>query len=130
MAMSPLPGATTSEPGYIATPAGHAGEVTPDASLDQLFALLGHEGRRAVIDHLARFAPGGVASISELVVATGLSRFSVSRFVKALHEAGLVERTKVGNRVTVHLILEPLRRVDDWVWAVIDRVNSEGETTH
>lgn len=98
-------------------------ECESDGGLDLWLGLLANEDRRTVISHLASTAPAGEASVSELAFAAGISRFSASRHLQQLREAGLVVTEKRGNRVVAYLAAEPFRQMDDWLWRVIESIS-------
>lgn len=89
-------------------------------TLDRWLSALADSDRRELIRHLASGPAGGEATIGELAFAVGVSRYSASRHVQSLSEVGLVASRKVGNRVFVRLVGEPLRLIDDWVGGVVD----------
>lgn len=93
---------------------------TSESRLDDWLAVLGNDTRRALITHLARIAYRGESSIGELAFAVGESRFSVSRHVQTLRDAGLVTTEKHGRHVVVSLVAEPFHLIDDWIWSVVD----------
>jgi DNA-binding transcriptional ArsR family regulator len=98
-------------------------DVAEPIGIDRLLTLLSDGDRRAVVDHLAIHARGEAVTIGELAFAVGVSRFSMSRHVQAMREAGLVSLTKSGNRVMVRLTPEPMRVIDDWVWSVVEAMD-------
>ena len=69
------------------------------------------ENRRRILDLLA----DGERPVGELVDLVALSQPSVSRHLKALRAAGLVESRTQGQRRLYRLVPEPLRAVDDWL---------------
>lgn len=97
-------------------------DLSPD--IGHWLAALGNDVRRALVTHLARVADNRQASIGELAFAVGESRFSISRHVQSLREAGLVETEKRGNRVLVTLVAEPFLWIDDWLWNIIGVIDN------
>lgn len=76
-----------------------------DALVDlvaQRFRVLGEPMRIKLLDGLR----DGAASVSELQEATGASQQNVSKHLAILHGAGMVSRTKEGNRV-MYAISDP-----------------------
>jgi len=65
-------------------------------------------------------APDDGAPNSELAFAAGVSRFSASRHLQVMREAGLVSQAKAGNRVLAKLVLDPFRQIDDWLWSIVN----------
>jgi DNA-binding transcriptional ArsR family regulator len=68
----------------------------------QRFRVLGEPMRIKLLDRLR----DGAASVSELQEAMGASQQNVSKHLGILHAAGMVSRTKEGNR-TVYAISDP-----------------------
>jgi DNA-binding transcriptional ArsR family regulator len=66
------------------------------------FRVLGEPMRIKLLDRLSE----GAASVSELQEALGASQQNVSKHLGILHGAGMVSRTKDGNR-TVYAISDP-----------------------
>lgn len=99
--------------------AAGSGADSAELGLDRLFGLLADEDRRVIVRHLAGIAPTGSATISEVAFAAGLSRFSASRHLQVMREAGIVDMRKDGNRVLATLCAEPFLRIDDWLWDVV-----------
>ena len=82
--------------------------------MDQLTAVLtaiAHPTRRAIIGRLAK-GPAGFLDIAK-PFDTALN--SVTKHLKLLERAGLVERKKHGREVSISLRPEPLRQVAGWV---------------
>ena len=83
-------------------------------SNDQLsttFAALADPTRRAI---LARLATGD-ASVTELAAPFAMSQPSISKHLRVLERAGLVERGRQAQWRPRHLRAGPLRDVSDWV---------------
>jgi DNA-binding transcriptional ArsR family regulator len=80
-------------------------------SLDAVFAALADPTRRAMAERLRR----GEASVSELAEPFGFALPTVSRHLKALEHAGLVQHRKVGRVRRVRLAPEALVPVDEWL---------------
>jgi DNA-binding transcriptional ArsR family regulator len=77
----------------------------PDSLVElvaQRFRVLGEPMRIKLLDALRE----GSASVSELQDAVGASQQNVSKHLALLHGAGMVSRTKQGNR-TVYAISDP-----------------------
>lgn len=92
----------------------------PNAFVDRQLAEVRSHGELSVLLALTRFADkDGIAwpSLSYLAKATGLNRSSVTRSIKSLITASLVERTAPGDRVrsTRYRVCldEPARRCTD-----------------
>ena len=67
------------------------------------FRVLGEPMRIKLLDRLSE----GAASVGELQEALGASQQNVSKHLGILHDAGMVSRTKDGNR-TVYAISDPV----------------------
>ena len=75
------------------------------------FAVLAEPARRRILDELAR----GERSVNQVVAEVGMSQPSVSKHLKVLREAGLVEVRVDAQRRCYRLRPEPLRELDDWL---------------
>ena len=67
--------------------------------------------RRRILDAVR----GGERSVSELVDAVGMHQPGVSRHLKVLRDAGLVEVRRDNQRRLYRLRAEPLRELDEWL---------------
>jgi len=79
--------------------------------LDLTFAALADPTRRAILARLAQ----GDASVAELAEPFEISARAVSLHVGVLQKAGLVTRSKDGQRRPSRLELAPLLDVDQWL---------------
>jgi DNA-binding transcriptional ArsR family regulator len=79
--------------------------------LTEVLAAISHPTRRAIIDRLAR----GPAGFLEIAKPFDLALNAVTKHLKALERAGLIERRKEGREVVITLRGEPLREVAGWV---------------
>jgi DNA-binding transcriptional ArsR family regulator len=70
--------------------------------LAQRFRVLGEPTRIKLLDHLRE----GEESVGELQAALGASQQNLSKHLGILHAAGMVSRTKQGNR-TLYAISDP-----------------------
>ena len=76
-----------------------------------MFAVLADENRRRILDLLReRERPVG-----ELVTALGVSQPAVSKHLKVLRDAGVVEARIDAQRRLYRLRPDPLREIDDWL---------------
>jgi DNA-binding transcriptional ArsR family regulator len=80
--------------------------------LDAVFDALAHPARRDILDRLAR---GGEATVTEIAAPYDVSLNAVSKHLKVLERAGLIERGRDAQWRPCRLRAEPLREVDDWV---------------
>lgn len=70
----------------------------PDAVVDlvaQRFRVIGEPMRIRLLERLR----GGERAVCDLVEATGATQQNVSKHLQVLHQAGVVQRRKDGNRV-------------------------------
>lgn len=75
------------------------------------YAALAEPSRRQILDVLR----GGERSVNELVERLGVSQPGVSKHLKVLREAGLVQVRPEGKRRWYGLRPEPLVEVADWL---------------
>ena len=80
-------------------------------SLDAQFAALADPQRRAILAHLAR----GEATVSELQRPLGISQPAVSRHLKLLEQAGLIEQSRLAQARPRRLRPEGLDAVRGWI---------------
>ncbi len=83
---------------------------TQDA-LSQTFAALADPTRRAILERLAQ----GKAPVGELAAPFDISAPAISRHLKVLEKAGLVQRETNAQWRLCSLRPEPLMAVDQWV---------------
>ena len=79
--------------------------------LSEVLAAISHPTRRAIIDRLAK----GPAGFLEIAKPFDLALNAVTKHLKALERAGLIERRKQGREVIISLRGEPLKEVAGWV---------------
>lgn len=80
--------------------------------LDLVFAALADPTRRAILARLAT----GAATVSELAEPFDMAQPSVSRHLKVLEDAGLIEQGRDAQRRPRSLVVGgPLREVDAWL---------------
>jgi DNA-binding transcriptional ArsR family regulator len=75
------------------------------------FSALADPTRRAILQRLSR----GEASVSELTEPFDISMPAISRHLKVLEQAGLVQRTRHAQWRPVQLNAAPLAEVAGWV---------------
>jgi DNA-binding transcriptional ArsR family regulator len=80
-------------------------------SLDVVFHALSSAPRRALLGELA----GGERTVGDLASPFEISLAAVSKHLKVLEVAGLVERRVEGRTTVCRLRPEPLAEVQDWV---------------
>jgi DNA-binding transcriptional ArsR family regulator len=79
--------------------------------LTDVLTAISHPARRAIIGHLAT-GPARFLDVAKLF-DTALN--AVTKHLKLLERAGLIERRKQGREVHISLRCEPLREVAVWV---------------
>ena len=79
--------------------------------LSDVLTAISHPTRRAIIGHLAR----GPARFLEVAKPFDTALNSVTKHLKLLERAGLIERRKQGREVFISLRAEPLREVAGWM---------------
>src|SRR3954447_6520560 len=81
------------------------------AVLDATFAALADPTRRAILARLAR----GEASVKELAEPFDMTQPAISKHLKVLERAGLVERGRDAQRRPCRLVAGPMRDASAWL---------------
>jgi DNA-binding transcriptional ArsR family regulator len=76
-----------------------------------MFEVLVEPHRRRILDLLR----GREQTVGDLVAALRLSQPGVSKHLRVLRQAGLVEARADGQRRLYRLRSEPLREIDEWL---------------
>lgn len=84
--------------------------MNPDP-LSQLFAALADPTRRAILARLSK----GEASVNELAEPFDISLPAISKHLKVLERAGLIERTRDAQWRPCRLRAAPLKEAADWI---------------
>jgi DNA-binding transcriptional ArsR family regulator len=79
--------------------------------VESVLRALADDSRRTVLEKLAR----GPATVGELAALLPIARPGVSRHLRVLREAGLVEVRQQAQRRVYSLRPEPLAEVDEWL---------------
>lgn len=79
--------------------------------LSATFAALADPTRRAILARLSK----GEATVTELAEPFDMSMPAISKHLKVLERAGLIERGREAQWRPCRLQAEPLRVVEDWV---------------
>jgi DNA-binding transcriptional ArsR family regulator len=82
-----------------------------DKQLDDVFFALSHPTRRQMLDRLIE-SDLSVTDISRGYKSAGPT---ISKHLRVMENAGLIQRTKRGRVNWVHLKPEPLKGVGDWM---------------
>jgi DNA-binding transcriptional ArsR family regulator len=81
------------------------------SGMEAILRALADESRRTVLETLA----GGPATAGELAALLPIARPGVSRHLRVLREAGLVEVRQEAQRRVYSLRVQPLAEVDAWL---------------
>lgn len=79
--------------------------------LTEVLAAISHPTRRAIIGQLAN----GPSRFLDVAEPHTVALNAVTKHLKMLERAGLIEREKKGREVLISLRAEPLRQVAGWV---------------
>ena len=82
-----------------------------DGLLDATFSALADPTRRAIVARLAR----GNATVGELAKPFDFALPTISRHLKVLEEAQLIEKRKDASRRECQLRVGPLRQASKWI---------------
>ena len=83
----------------------------PSGKLDKIFAALSDPTRRAIVDKLAR----GEQNVGGLAEPFDISLPAVSKHLRVLEEAGLVDREIMGRHHHLSLNGRPLKDAMAWI---------------
>jgi DNA-binding transcriptional ArsR family regulator len=84
--------------------------VEEDA-MDRAFTALGDPVRRALVARLSR----GEATVNELAEPFAITKQAVSRHIQVLEAAGLITRSRDGQRRPCHLDPSSLEALTSWI---------------
>jgi DNA-binding transcriptional ArsR family regulator len=87
------------------------GYATQPQNLDAVFAALADPTRRAILSRLA----AGEASVNEIAAPFEMSQPAVSKHLKVLEQAGLIERDVDKQRRPARLKAEPMAAAVSWL---------------
>lgn len=82
-----------------------------DEWLDRAFAALGDPVRRAIVARLSR----GEATVNELAEPFAITKQAISRHIQVLETAGLITRSRAGQRRPCHLDPAALESLTGWL---------------
>ena len=89
---------------------GHVGHAHEDR-LNAVFGALSDPTRRAIVARLVR----GECSVTTLATPFDLSAPAISKHLRVLEQARLIERRKAGRVRYCRLRLDPLERAGNWI---------------
>lgn len=87
------------------------GYIKSQPDLDAVFAALADPTRRAILSRLA----DGEASVNEIAAPFEMSQPAVSKHLKVLERAGLIERDSVEQRRPARLRADNMAAAVDWL---------------
>jgi DNA-binding transcriptional ArsR family regulator len=82
-----------------------------DEGLDRAFTALGDPVRRAIVARLSR----GEATVNELAEPFAITKQAISRHIQVLEQAGLITRSRDGQRRPCHLVPATLEALTSWI---------------
>ena len=85
--------------------------INTQSNLDAIFAALADPTRRAILSRLV----DGQASVNEIAAPFEISQPAVSRHLKVLERAGLIERDIDQQRRPARLTAETMAEAVDWL---------------
>ena len=88
-----------------------SGYLSEPQDLDAVFAALADPTRRAILSRLA----AGAASVNEIAAPFEMSQPAVSKHLKVLERAGLIERAVDKQRRPARLRAEPMAAAVSWL---------------
>ncbi|MEH6754068.1 MAG: metalloregulator ArsR/SmtB family transcription factor [Alphaproteobacteria bacterium] len=94
-------------------------------NIDQTFTALADPTRRAILARLA----SGEASVGEIAEPFDMSLPAVSKHLKILEQAGLLERRRDGRTLYCRMGPKSLEDVSEWIAALILGVSGKAGTT-
>ena len=86
-------------------------DVPVEERLDRAFLALADPVRRALIARLSR----GGATVNELAEPFAITKQAISRHIQVLEGAGLITRTRDGQRRPCHLDPSALEELTAWI---------------
>jgi DNA-binding transcriptional ArsR family regulator len=92
-----------------------------DERLDRAFAALADPVRRALVARLSR----GEATVNELAEPFSITKQAVSRHIQVLETAGLITRSRDGQRRPCHLAPAALETLTSWIDTVLDETRDQ-----
>ncbi|MEU5260501.1 metalloregulator ArsR/SmtB family transcription factor [Amycolatopsis sp. NPDC021455] len=82
-----------------------------EEALDRAFTALGDPVRRAIVARLSR----GEATVNELAEPFSITKQAISRHIQVLEQAGLITRSRDGQRRPCHLVPSALEALTGWI---------------
>ena len=94
--------------------------------MEAVLRALADESRRTLLETLS----GGPATAGELAALLPIARPGVSRHLRVLREAGLVDVRQEAQRRVYGLRPEPLAQIDEWLGRYRDRWEQRLDALH
>lgn len=85
--------------------------VTLSSDLDAVLSALGDPVRRRIVEHLSE----GPSAVQPLADRFDITRPAISRHLRILVEAGVVQRRASGRENHYHVELEAVQQVERWL---------------
>jgi DNA-binding transcriptional ArsR family regulator len=85
--------------------------VNSSGQLDHSFLALSHPIRRGIVERLA----AGPATVGNATGGFGVSKPAITRHLKVLEDAGVIERTVEGRTHRLSLRTDPLADASEWM---------------
>jgi len=89
----------------------HSIALNQPEGLDRVFAAMADPTRRALLTRLTQ----GPATVGELTAPFDISRPAVSKHLKVLEDAGLIQRQIEGRVHRLFAVPDPLRQAEEWL---------------
>jgi len=86
-------------------------DATAEDALDRAFLALADPVRRALVARLSR----GPATVNDLAEPFPITKQAVSKHIQVLEQAGLITRTRDGQRRPCHLDPAALEALTGWI---------------
>ena len=86
--------------------------MIPPEPIDRIFSAIGHPIRRKIVAFLAA---SGASSITDLAAPFDVSLMAISKHVRVLTEAGVIQVEKEGRTHWCTLNPEIMRQAGDWL---------------
>ena len=85
--------------------------IINNSRLDQIFNALADSTRRGMLERLSK----GETNITSLATPFAMSQPAISKHVRILEEAGLIQRTKRGRESIIRANPATAKQVLDWI---------------
>ncbi len=86
-------------------------QQAPSPHLDHIFAALSDPTRRGILERLSR----GESNISTLAAPYNISQPAISKHLRVLERAGLIQRTRRGREHHIKVDPRPIEEARGWI---------------